>query len=139
MWDEALELGEQFGLRNSQATVSPPTGTAGILLSFDTFSGEPGLSEVGFKTLAGGGYLTIVMEVIGPALDNLGYSKEERDSIMEFVLAKGGVRDRGTGDLAPGLKSEPWAFSRPRSVRSRSARWAISACWSVWRPGSRVR
>src|SRR4051795_2558331 len=31
-WDEACDLGEQFGVRNSQATVLAPTGTIGLMM-----------------------------------------------------------------------------------------------------------
>src|SRR5690606_11583232 len=30
-WDEAVELGEQYGYRNAQATVLAPTGTIGFM------------------------------------------------------------------------------------------------------------
>ncbi|HMC53182.1 MAG TPA: LAGLIDADG family homing endonuclease, partial [Acidimicrobiales bacterium] len=35
-WDSAVELGESFGVRNSQASVLAPTGTIGLLLDCDT-------------------------------------------------------------------------------------------------------
>src|SRR5213076_691472 len=31
-WDEAVELGERHGVRNSQATVLAPTGTIGLMM-----------------------------------------------------------------------------------------------------------
>jgi ribonucleoside-diphosphate reductase alpha chain len=31
-WDEAVQLGEQHGYRNAQATVLAPTGTIGLLM-----------------------------------------------------------------------------------------------------------
>ena len=35
-WDDAVELGEQFGVRNSQASVLAPTGTIALMLDCDT-------------------------------------------------------------------------------------------------------
>ena len=42
-WDEAVELGEQYGVRNSQATVLTPTGTIGLMMDCDTTGIEPDL------------------------------------------------------------------------------------------------
>ena len=35
-WDEAVELGEKYGVRNSQASVLAPTGTIGLMMDCDT-------------------------------------------------------------------------------------------------------
>src|SRR3989344_4836310 len=35
-WDEAIELGELYGMRNSQATLLAPTGTIGLMMDCDT-------------------------------------------------------------------------------------------------------
>src|SRR4029079_2016443 len=35
-WDDAVELGEGFGVRNSQASVLAPTGTIGLMMDCDT-------------------------------------------------------------------------------------------------------
>ncbi len=40
-WDEAVELGEQYGVRNSQASVLAPTGTIGLMMDCDTTGIEP--------------------------------------------------------------------------------------------------
>src|SRR5207253_173805 len=45
-WDEAVELGQQNGVRNSQATVLAPTGTIGLLMDCDTTGIEPDLGLV---------------------------------------------------------------------------------------------
>src|SRR5919112_1756625 len=55
-WDRALELGEQNGYRNAQATVIAPTGTIGLVMDCDTTGIEPDFALVKFKKLAGGGY-----------------------------------------------------------------------------------
>ena len=40
-WDEAVELGEESGYRNAQATVLAPTGTIGFMMDCDTTGVEP--------------------------------------------------------------------------------------------------
>ena len=42
-WDEAVELGERYGVRNSQASVLAPTGTIGLMMDCDTTGIEPDL------------------------------------------------------------------------------------------------
>jgi len=85
-WDEALRLGEQFGYRNAQVTVIAPTGTIGLLMDCDTTGVEPDFALVKFKKLAGGGYFKIANESVDPALKALGYSDNQRRSIMEHLL-----------------------------------------------------
>src|SRR3954452_15114066 len=53
-WDEAVELGEEHGYRNAQATVLAPTGTISFLMDCDTTGIEPDFSLVKFKELVGG-------------------------------------------------------------------------------------
>src|SRR3954454_8009266 len=50
-WDDAVELAEQFGVRNSQASVLAPTGSIGLLMDCDTTGVEPDLGLVKMKTL----------------------------------------------------------------------------------------
>src|SRR5689334_1095607 len=50
-WDEAVELGEEHGYRNAQATVLAPTGTISFLMDCDTTGIEPDFSLVKFKEL----------------------------------------------------------------------------------------
>src|SRR4029077_11787220 len=45
-WDEAVELGEEHGYRNAQATVLAPTGTISFLMDCDTTGIEPDFSLV---------------------------------------------------------------------------------------------
>src|SRR6476619_5517083 len=48
-WDEAVELGEEFGYRNAQATVLAPTGTIGFMMDCDTIGVEPDIALVKYK------------------------------------------------------------------------------------------
>jgi ribonucleoside-diphosphate reductase alpha chain len=85
-WDRAHELGERYGYRNAQATLLAPTGTIGLLMDCDTTGVEPDFALVKFKKLAGGGYFKIANQSIAPALRNLGYSDEETQAILRYVL-----------------------------------------------------
>ncbi|MGB7435198.1 MAG: vitamin B12-dependent ribonucleotide reductase, partial [Candidatus Acidiferrum sp.] len=48
-WDDALELGEKHGFKNSQVTVLAPTGTIGFMMDCDTTGIEPDLALVKMK------------------------------------------------------------------------------------------
>ena len=78
-WDDAVELGERYGVRNSQATVLAPTGTIGLMMDCDTTGIEPDLALTKAKKLVGGGTMFIVNQTIPRALRNLGYSDEQVD------------------------------------------------------------
>ncbi|HET6924488.1 MAG TPA: vitamin B12-dependent ribonucleotide reductase, partial [Candidatus Saccharimonadales bacterium] len=99
-WDEAVELGEQFGVRNSQASVLAPTGTIGLMMDCDTTGIEPDLGLVKFKKLVGGGSMTIVNQTVPRALKALGYSKQQIDDIVNYIDTEKTI----TG--APHLKDE---------------------------------
>ena len=72
-WDDALELGEKFGYKNSQVSVLAPTGTIGFMMDCDTTGIEPDLALVKQKRLVGGGVIKIVNNTVPQALMNLGY------------------------------------------------------------------
>ncbi len=99
-WDEAVELGEQHGYRNAQATVLAPTGTISFLMDCDTTGIEPDFSLVKFKELVGGGQMTIVNRSVPLALQTLGYSEAEIDQINAHIA------EANTIVGAPGLKDE---------------------------------
>ena len=85
-WDEAVELGTKNGYRNAQATVLAPTGTIGLLMDCDTTGVEPDFALMKFKKLAGGGYMKIVNQSVGPALNALGYEANEVTEIINYVI-----------------------------------------------------
>lgn len=87
--DKALELGEQFGFRNAQVTVIAPTGTIGLVMDCDTTGVEPDFSLVKFKKLAGGGYFKIINQSIPPALERLGYNKDQIIEIVKYANGQG--------------------------------------------------
>jgi ribonucleoside-diphosphate reductase alpha chain len=99
-WDEAVELGEEHGFRNAQATVLAPTGTISFLMDCDTTGIEPDFSLVKYKELVGGGQMTIVNRSVPLALRTLGYSDAEVDQIDAHVAEKATIIG------APGLKDE---------------------------------
>lgn len=84
-WDEAVELGQRFGVRNSQASVLAPTGTIGLMMDCDTTGIEPDLGLVKVKKLVGGGTMSIVNQTVPRALKALGHSKEQIQDIIEYI------------------------------------------------------
>jgi ribonucleoside-diphosphate reductase alpha chain len=98
VWDDAVELGEKYGVRNSQASVLAPTGTIGFMMDCDTTGIEPDFSLTKFKTLVGGGSMVIVNQTIPRALKTLGYTKAESVEIVDYI------HEHGTVVGAPHLK-----------------------------------
>ena len=84
-WDEAVQLGEQNGYRNAQATVLAPTGTIGLMMDCDTTGIEPDLALVKYKKLVGGGLLKIVNNTVPLALRRIGYDEEQVKEIVQYV------------------------------------------------------
>ncbi len=89
--DRALELGTEHGFRNAQVTVIAPTGTIGLVMDCDTTGVEPDYALVKFKKLAGGGYFKIINQSIPPALERLGYNRDQMNEIVKYA--------KGTGSL----------------------------------------
>ncbi len=116
-WDEAVELGEQFGYRNAQATVLAPTGTIGFMMDCDTTGVEPDIALVKYKKLVGGGLMKIVNTTVPMALKKLGYNDEQIAEIVAYIdeqrddrgravpqgPAPAGVRLRVQGRQGPAL------------------------------------
>ena len=100
VWDEAVELGEEHGYRNSQATVLAPTGTIAFMMDCDTTGIEPDIALVKYKTLVGGGVLKIVNQTVPAALKRLGYEDGDISEIVAYI------EEQGTIEGAPGLKEE---------------------------------
>ena len=88
-WDEAVQMGEQYGYRNAQATVIAPTGTIGLVMDCDTTGVEPDFALVKFKKLSGGGYFKIINQSIPAALKKLGYTAEQSDAIVKYAKGHG--------------------------------------------------
>lgn len=71
--------------RNAQTTLLAPTGTISFMMDCDTTGIEPGFALVSHKSLAAGGYIRIVNETVGPALERLGYSETARAEILAYI------------------------------------------------------
>ena len=99
-WDEAVELGEDFGYRTAQATVLAPTGTIGFMMDCDTTGVEPDIALVKYKKLVGGGLMKIVNQTVPMALEKLGYTQPEVEAIIHFI------DENETIEGAPFLKDE---------------------------------
>lgn len=98
-WDEAIELAQINGVRNSQTTLLAPTGTIGFMMDCDTTGIEPDLGLVKVKKLVGGGTMSIVNQTVSRALRALGYTKTETDEIIDYIDKEKTIVG------APGLKT----------------------------------
>ncbi|MEO3998912.1 vitamin B12-dependent ribonucleotide reductase [Mesorhizobium sp. CAU 1732] len=96
-WDRAIELGEEHGYRNAQATVIAPTGTIGLVMDCDTTGIEPDFALVKFKKLAGGGYFKIINRAVPEALRTLGYGEAQIAEIEAYAVGHGNINQ------APGV------------------------------------
>ncbi len=84
-WDEAVELGEEFGYRNAQTTVLAPTGTIGFMMDCDTTGIEPDIALVKYKKLVDGGLMKIVNQSVPGALARLGYTDPQVKAIVDYI------------------------------------------------------
>ena len=84
-WRDAVELGEEFGYRNAQATVLAPTGTIGFMMDCDTTGVEPDIALVKYKKLVGGGLMKLVNHTVPMALAALNYPQNEVDAIVAYI------------------------------------------------------
>ena len=117
VWDEVIEMGEQHGFRNAQATVLAPTGTIGFMMDCDTTGVEPDIALVKYKKLVGGGLMKIVNQTVPMALQKLGYTAQQIKEIIEYI------DENETIEGAPHIKDAhlpvfDCAFKPARGVRS---------------------
>ncbi|MCA9552973.1 MAG: vitamin B12-dependent ribonucleotide reductase [Myxococcales bacterium] len=116
-WDEAAQVGAEFGFRNAQVTVLAPTGTIAFMMDCDTTGIEPDIALIKYKKLVGGGMLKVVNRTVPLALERLGYAPKELSAILDYVERE------ETIEGAPGLKAEhlpvfDCAFRAQKGTRS---------------------
>ncbi|MDP7295696.1 MAG: vitamin B12-dependent ribonucleotide reductase, partial [Vicinamibacterales bacterium] len=102
-WNDAVDLGEEHGFRNAQATVLAPTGTIGFMMDCDTTGVEPDIALVKYKKLVGGGMIKIVNQTVPMALTHLGYDQAEADEVVAYI------DEHETIEGAPHLKEKDLA------------------------------
>ena len=85
VWDDVVELGEEHGYRNAQATVLAPTGTIGFMMDCDTTGVEPDIALVKYKKLVGGGVMKIVNQTVPMALSRLGLVDDQIQEIVKYI------------------------------------------------------
>jgi len=99
VWEDALALGEQHGYRNAQVSVLAPTGTIAFMMDCDTTGIEPDIALIKYKKLVGEGFLKIVNGTVPLALQRLGYTAQEVESIVEYIDEYETIE--GAADLKP--------------------------------------
>lgn len=98
MWNDCYLRGNQNGYRNSQVSVLAPTGTIAFMMDCDTTGIEPEIALKKIKSLAGGGQLTLVNNVVESALAHLGYRDDEISDIVDHVTENGCVEGSAIKD-----------------------------------------
>ena len=117
LWDSVLAQGRRYGFRNAQATVLAPTGTISFMMDCDTTGIEPDIALVKYKQLAGGGMLKIVNQTVPLALETVGYTAEEIESIIKYIDTEDTIE--GAADVRPEhLPVFDCAFQAPSGTRS---------------------
>ncbi len=94
-WKKCRGLGRKHGYRNAQVSVMAPTGTISFMMDCDTTGIEPELGLKKSKSLAGGGTLTLVNNVVEDALANLGYDSDVIEEVVAYVEEHGRVEGCG--------------------------------------------
>jgi len=117
VWNDAINFGKRYGIRNSQVTVLAPTGTIAFLMDCDTTGIEPELALVKYKKLVGGGVLKLVNNQVPSALRKLGYSGEQIEDINEYILEKETI-EGAPHLLEEDLPSFDCSFKAQNGVRS---------------------
>ena len=92
-WEQAYNLGKEYGYRNAQVSVIAPTGTIALVMDCDTTGVEPDFALVKFKKLAGGGYFKIINRMVPDALKRLEYSETQIDEIISYAVGHGSLKD----------------------------------------------
>jgi len=97
--------------------VLAPTGTIGFMMDCDTTGIEPDIALIKYKKLVGGGMLKIVNNTVPLALQKLGYSPMEQESLRSWL------EKEETIEGAPALRPEhlpvfDCAFKPARGQRS---------------------
>ncbi|MBI2781290.1 MAG: vitamin B12-dependent ribonucleotide reductase [Chloroflexi bacterium] len=100
VFDEALDLGKEYGYRNAQVTVLAPTGTIAFMMDCDTTGIEPDIALIKYKKLVGEGFLKIVNQTVPQALRKLGYGPDDVQNILDYI------NEKETIEGAPGLNPE---------------------------------
>jgi ribonucleoside-diphosphate reductase alpha chain len=100
VWDDAVDVGTDYGFRNAQVTVLAPTGTIAFMMDCDTTGIEPDIALIKYKRLVGGGMLKIVNRTVPHALRVLGYDAKQTDEIVTYV------EQNETIEGAPHLRQE---------------------------------
>ena len=119
--DDMLRLGKLYGFRNAQVTAIAPTGTIGLLMDCDTTGIEPDYALVKFKTLAGGGFLWIINSAVPAALEALGYTKDEIETMQRYLLGHGQLSDAQRQALRRAGFTEEEVAQAERALANRAA------------------
>jgi ribonucleoside-diphosphate reductase alpha chain len=117
VWEAAYSQAKEYGVRNAQLTLLAPTGTIGFLMDCVTTGVEPLLALVQYKNLIGGGRLKLINEDLPLTLARLGYSSEQVQSLVTYVVGHGTLSGyAGSADFINAQKILPDDWQRIEKV-----------------------
>ena len=122
VWDEVIELGEQHGFRNAQATVLAPTGTIGFMMDCDT-------------TGRRAGHRAGQVQEAGRRRDDEDRQPDRADGAHEAGLQRDRRSRRSSSTSTSTRRSKGRRTSRSRTSRcstARSSRRAACARSTTW-------
>lgn len=97
-WDQAVDMGKQYGYSNAHMSVLAPMGTSGFMMDNDTTGVEPDLALKKNKQKVSGDEMVIVNQTVERALQRLGYTPEQIIEIIAYVEENSSIVG------APGVK-----------------------------------
>lgn len=91
IFDTAIERAQEFGFANAHMSVLAPMGTNGYMMGNDTTGIEPAFSMLIKKQKVSGDHMTIEDHSNGPALRKLGYSPEQIEDVLAYIVEHNSV------------------------------------------------
>ena len=100
VWDAALEIAAEHGLRNAQTTLVPPAGTVSLILDCETTGIEPYYAFAGHRQFAGGDRVQFESRALADGRVALGYSTRTVAELTAYAHDHGHLH--GAAGLRPG-------------------------------------
>jgi len=85
VWDEVIRDTPKHGVRNAQVTLLAPTGTTALIMDAATTGVESGNWLTTKKKLVDGGTMVMPLTSIPKALNTLGYSDKDKETIQAYI------------------------------------------------------
>jgi len=85
LWKEVIDFGKEYGYRNAQTSLCAPCGTISFAMNCDSTGLEPFFSNIVYKKVADGSFMSMTNNVIEDGLKALKYPENEIEEIMKYI------------------------------------------------------